>query len=492
MFGFGSALALQDLEDEDIKYIEEKIRTKTLSILSPDSDQNFSKHQKIDIYGFFHANTPSEFEFLPGEKKMIKRLVKHVKSQIESKGEENAYQHFVCKTNRKRQQIHRSSVGTFFSKNTYKLEKLAGISSQTSPPNTCSALISNNSTKQLELEKLLFDKANNLLKKHGLLDDGQYFLKDMVSASILNEGVTGTVVCIFCKTKKNVFFDSTYWVLSNFAKHITKCKIRNNVPIVNSSMIIEQGEESNALETLSNDKNQTNTGKFSNEILCILGDEEHNVYIQICQQNTRMRAAVLQNGDNEITVNVSLDKKTHKNIKICPIVGNGNCLFASLAHQLYYPQIDSLEHNNHTLKLRKELVQHIQQDFDFYKQALKGRIVFKHSEAEKLSNIDIIEKAKQFLYDELPRPGVWGGSEILLAVSKVHQVNVIVFDENSSCNILGDFNFDYKRCLIIFYRKESNHYDSVSKIDPELSYECMKTLIKTVSENNNKQSVDLN
>lgn len=80
MFGYGNAMELQELTDENVADIEIKVRTRMLSVLKAESEVDISKELRINWFGRFYWNAPHEFEFLSGEKKLLRRLVEYAKS----------------------------------------------------------------------------------------------------------------------------------------------------------------------------------------------------------------------------------------------------------------------------------------------------------------------------------------------------------------------------------------------------------------------------
>lgn len=89
---FANALSLQALDDDDIALMEIFFRNQLLDYVSG------LDPVKDDYFGPFFSNVPSEFTFLPGDKKLIRGLVAHVKGVGES---EKGIGHFNAKIEEK-------------------------------------------------------------------------------------------------------------------------------------------------------------------------------------------------------------------------------------------------------------------------------------------------------------------------------------------------------------------------------------------------------
>lgn len=92
------------------------------------------------------------------------------------------------------------------------------------------------------------------------------------------------------------------------------------------------------------------------------------------------------------------------------------------------------------------------------------------------------QKSHDFLNNELPKQGVWGGSESLGAISEIYRINIVVFNEKGSPILPNDFQPDYNRSVCLAYRllrgskTERNHYDSISEVENDVLFYCSKYL----------------
>lgn len=89
--GFGNPLAFQTIDDSDISAVEIFMRTYSSEFESFHMDPN-----KKDNGEMFAAN-PEQFKFRPGDIRMIRELVRHVKKVIDGSGAAEGLAHFTTK-----------------------------------------------------------------------------------------------------------------------------------------------------------------------------------------------------------------------------------------------------------------------------------------------------------------------------------------------------------------------------------------------------------
>lgn len=90
MYGYGSAITFKDLTDQDIANIEHKVRTQLLNRIKLHEPTESISTVILQHFGRFYSSHPEEFEFLPGEKSLIKKFIKHVNDMII----QNGYKYF--------------------------------------------------------------------------------------------------------------------------------------------------------------------------------------------------------------------------------------------------------------------------------------------------------------------------------------------------------------------------------------------------------------
>lgn len=82
--GFSHPLAFKNIDDEHIDKVEQFIKFKLHDELK----------SKCDLFGQMFADNPTQFEFLPGERLLIKELVAHVLEVVDSGGKNKGLHHF--------------------------------------------------------------------------------------------------------------------------------------------------------------------------------------------------------------------------------------------------------------------------------------------------------------------------------------------------------------------------------------------------------------
>lgn len=126
--------------------------------------------------------------------------------------------------------------------------------------------------------------------------------------------------------------------------------------------------------------------------------------------------------------------------------------------------------------MRAEVVSHIKQNTKLYEHAIKGR-VYDNIENRKMNgelsdsdSIDMEREIEFFVNRLLPVNRYWGGSESLNAVSDLYNVNILVFLENGSFNLITTAEMACERTIAVAFRLDNldginrNHYDSVTDI----------------------------
>lgn len=146
---FGNALTLKEIDDSDITIIENDIRTKMVQWLENNKMlENDDFLNLNDIFGPIFSSNPKDFQFLPGDKKMIKQLAEYIKKTIDN----NGFTYFKRKTKgRVRNCVITTPLGRFYGKPINKNNWLS------------EDLQDNNEAKDADLEKRLFDRVFKLL-----------------------------------------------------------------------------------------------------------------------------------------------------------------------------------------------------------------------------------------------------------------------------------------------------------------------------------------
>lgn len=168
------------------------------------------------------------------------------------------------------------------------------------------------------------------------------------------------------------------------------------------------------------------------------------------------------------------------------ISGDGNCLFASIVHQIYHYPTDSREHKVATKQLRADVVAHIllPENFDAFLFTLKDRV---YDIKTKHEIIDMNTECKNYVQNILSKNGVWGGHETIIAASRIYRKNIVTFDESGSYYTANNKNSMYDGTIALAYRighydntgkPIRNHYNSVSDIDSGNLYKATDFILK--------------
>lgn len=113
--------------------------------------------------------------------------------------------------------------------------------------------------------------------------------------------------------------------------------------------------------------------------------------------------------------------KPPKEAEVTEIDKDGNCLFGSLAHQLFGHDLKHRKHKSAIEKLRKNVVAYIKNNYTEFEFVLKGS-VYEHFDDLKEKVKDIDEECEIYLED-LEKDEHWGGSETIKAVSQIYKAN---------------------------------------------------------------------
>lgn len=216
MYGFGNALTFSLLEDADITEVENLIKTQTLSTLIFNSnDTEAFKHDNMitdekqmkEYFGDTFYKNSKIFEFNPGDKKVIKYIVKHINDIVASKGVKKGMKHFKSTQNSNRIQLAPT--------NTENLDLMADVEDAEMLAELKTSLF------QKVMECLELFNVNEIMELENLSDN-------IVSVSMHNGQIFGDVYCVLCsdgKKKsrpKRVSYCSKYWIPSNFVTHLRK------------------------------------------------------------------------------------------------------------------------------------------------------------------------------------------------------------------------------------------------------------------------------
>lgn len=525
--GFGNALALNGMEKTDVDTIEQF--TKTVLKQRLVQTTIFNSFERYNVFGYLYATNPENFEFNPGDRKLIMELSGYVRK----KSEGGRMQYFARAINgRSKKKTTRTEVGFL-----YGHPKPGSVFNESNEEEKATESSSTDLQKpNHNLATSLFNKCSKLLTPFGALNVLK-FSEDMVTVEKKNGKITGRAVCVLCDTKKeySVHFEKSYWICTNFKKHllkkhgdqksgeiseekdrksgvkkpVKKIESKNKPPVTLKPAIslpqqdisssdnfnVQRNKTDVEIETKVEPNSTANTNKNDSSsprqiipqpdnhgVHMKIIDKEEFIFNQLSQQDTKMYSAVLHNREELIAMDVEID--SNRSVRCCTIAGDGNCLFASIAHQLFAEKIDSPEHQNSTSRLRQQAVDFIRNNKSFFAFTLKGRLL-DNSDDQNNNAIDIADlnaEAEKFLDERLSKTGTWGGSESLLAISNMYEVNIMIFNENDTYYCFNRFNFNFEKSIFVAFGSFTkipgtrNHYNSVCQIDNEDLMKCAKKM----------------
>lgn len=473
----------ENLDDDDVKYIEDYTRNKIPNLISLNEKEpgSFTEEQKVMFFGLYASN-PKEFEYTRGEQKLIAAITKNIKETLyAAENREDGLEFFnnPVKGNWWKN-LESTSLGFLY--NDTRVFHSNRFPKTKSGENTAQNDIQH-------LKKSLFNKAEKITITYKLKNLQQ--LRDFTENSIfvrIVEGysIKGEIECNFCeensKRVKVYYHNSSngYWVIANFEKHFLRQHMNgiskpNSRSKPNQNYSISDDEYTFDESKSDGDKAQSSRRTVSLKIEPAMNEFngiEDNLYTQISKQNIQIINASLSNSEEVIDFYSRVDLESKKNtrtIKMCKIIGDGSCLYGSLAHQIYYSKIGSLNHQLQTKKMREMCVNHILTNLDEFKPYLKGRIYDKCEEKNiNTKSINFDDENDENVYtkfvDTLKLHETFGGIESMKVISDIFKVNIVTINRDGSCHLALRLNIAFDRTIFIAYSNK-NHYDSIVEID---------------------------
>lgn len=121
-----------------------------------------------------------------------------------------------------------------------------------------------------------------------------------------------------------------------------------------------------------------------------------------------------------------LQNDSYDTVRICEVRKDGNCLFSSIAHQLFNVKLDSLEHVNLTTKLREETVSHIKQNILTFTHEIKGRIYEESGEFHGSDDLD--DSVCQIKQDDVFSCANQSKAAIIIQQRALREIEIISVD----------------------------------------------------------------
>lgn len=458
------------------------------SFISDDDNVLVSKEQLIDHFGKVYATDPANFRFQPGEVILIKELVNWVKGKM-GEQQNKGLKLFKSKRPKQPKQLSTKTSLSEPSEKKLKSELIQRVI-------CCMQSYGADQFFDIELNYVIHDETVDVRIKKGV-------------------GVYGMVRCEICHAEdknknkpKRVFYNESSkwptWVLSNFTKHLKTAhhlkrsesknqKTKSACAMSPDKQVKSNDEEQEMLITFVvvvdaeekvDEKKEKTDALDADPVI----NEQHNysvpMYTQLAEQVNVMMNAALKNSESREDMGFIVNKTMHTlNVALCN--QDGNCLFSSLAHQLFQDKMSSKEHKSKARQLRKRTVEYIldPKNFPKFMHDLKDRVY----DTKKKDEIDNIEtECKLWVKLCLGKDRIWGGTETIYAIAELEKVNVLIFNEHFEPHVLRNMN-KYDRTVCLAYRLPRDedgkvissvryHNDSVCDINSSTLYEVAKLM----------------
>lgn len=501
--GFNSITSFETIDDNDIGVVEQFVREELEDFVK--SKAGNENQSMVEHFGEFYARCPKKFRFLPGDVKFIQKIKQHIHDIVHKKGPKKAFKHFHNKTNHTKDVEHTNEMG---------------IGDQV----TSSEFLDN------ELKKKLYNLILAKLIEFGVPESmRQIFDASFISIVRENNKTAGNIICVVCHIEgkdpecakpKHVYSRGKSWVISNFIKHFTRAHsdlATNNQSIDNGNIQVNGGNkiygedaeyEKNVaddiedyvyveqIDPLSHELNYS-TESLQHFIANELSEMEKKFNDQISSQLIKVWNTVMLNGESQDQqVQCKCENGLTVSLDVVNIQKDGDCLFGSLAHQIYGYNLNSSAHKSATKNLRTDAVNYIKQNYEEFEQYLQGHIMemeeCQSGEAFGLNDIDDMDaKCKHLLNNCLVNSGFWASGESLKAVAHIRDVNIIVLYENGPMYCVHRFGKISDRTVVIAFRSPHdetlcrNHYDSVCNISGPEIYKIAKFVSTVLQQDSN-------
>lgn len=492
---FSNPFTFKHINDDDIVNVERFIRTKTIRMLEQNMDESvLGQHENSgadvlieevtlkEYFGDVYYNDSHNFEFLPGDLKLIKLLVDHVQKSVDKNGKNKGLRNYIPKS----------------SKNSKQPLELATkhVDSAAADDDLVPDIDENQLAK---LKSALFNKIMEYMQLYKVNEivDLENIADSIVSVSTQNKKIHGHVYCIVCQNEsgkkksepKRVSYNDGCWIPSNFAKHLK---------LVHK---LEPSKGKKRKRETGTVKRECKKEKIEQPLPVTHSPDtaaERIWYEQISNQITTMTRAVHQNVEKQSEMNFFIDEHDENSLSSVQFVktpGDGNCMLHSSAHQIFHHKMNSLPLKTAYKNMRADAVKYIQENFDSFKNEIKGHVYDIKEERQQSSggndlvDFDIDKECLFFLNTLLPKNRCWTGAETNKALAIIHKVNIIIlYEEGPVTVVTRNANKLYDKTIILAYRlshsgaaTSRNHYDSVTDIHPDVIYALAQQVSKQMS-----------
>lgn len=509
--GFNSITSFETIDENDIDAVEKFVREELEDFVKSNENStevNKENQSMVEHFGAFYAQCPKKFRFLPGDVKFIQKIKQHVNDIVGKKGQKKAFNHFRNKTNRSKIVEDTNKIG--------KDDQITG-----------SKFTDNG------LEKKLYDLiSEKLIEFEVPQSTRELFDESFISVVNENNKIIGNIICVVCHAQgkdperskpKHVHSRGKSWVISNFTKHFSRAHLKQATSNQQSFQVVSENEiyqeyAANSEDEIAADDDEEyvyveqtdpftqelnySTESLQNFIASEASEMEKKFNDQISNQLIKMWNVVMLHGESQDQqVQCKCENGLTVSFDVAHIHKNGDCIFGSLAHQIYGYKLNSDAHKSATINLRADAVNFIKQNYEQFEIQLRGHVMeLQDSQLDivfGLHNIvDMEAKCKHLLNNCLVNPGFWASGESLKAVAYVRDVNIIVLYENGPMYCVHSEGKLSDRTVVIAFRSPDgnpssrNHYDSVHSTSGSSIYKIAKFISEVVGRDSNLK-VDL-
>lgn len=501
---------LGSLVDDDFDYVQNFIRSELHEILVSKYDEKklaFDNQYNPCFYGIY-SSLRSKFSFTRGDLKIMQLVVANVANKLEDEESTDIEYHYSYKNKQIKSSLLawqsclvETPIGLFYG--------------ESSGSKIFQPLVRN----EEKLKANLAARCRNMFSFYSNLKKIREFEDSFVSVHSNGGTYRGTVTCPFCPPLSPVVCtrvtyqmngESGSWIISNLAKHIRHhhvkdsnnekkqkgidrkvCSPKTKEPDVHS--YIELDSDSDIAASIDSPSNsESHSTLLSIEIQPLYSkqssskiqldtkheDLKYPFYKQLSTQSIEMTNACILNSESAVVF-----YSNHcKQVKCCRIDGDGDCMFGSISNQLLGEKIGSIDHKKSTVDLRRKTVSHIQQNIDKFMPFLKDRV---YTQLEKnginpreATNFHLEAECSNFLKNRLiDKKKAWGGTESLMAITEMALVNILIINDDGSCNMVTDFDEKYSRTIAICFNRASKHYDSVVSVDEQTMFDFIESAL---------------
>lgn len=505
LLGFDDAITFKRVDEDTITHVESFIKNKLDGFLDQCDDPQTV--YKEDFYGNIFAADPSSFKFSLGDRIRIMEVASFVKRKVDGINGRKPLSgiKFFGKAKRHKSTgriVHYPKLGRFFSnrqivQENKLLDEQEQVNSQTNFENIDKKLNSDEVQDAVETRSSCVKLYSDVMKLYRSLNVEEEalnrFTESMVTVS-LNEdaAIIGQLKCFLCvlngtKSKAEFFKiqrktdgSNAYWNLSNYIKHVKK-----KHPLKQSLQGQVEENNQNRIEVtdeIASDQKSLSIIEIENAI-----PTQQSIYNQISNQILHMTEKFHSN--KEIKHEMLFECGELRPLDVLHIPTDGNCMFASIIHQLHGPKVNSEEFSQFVKQLRAEVVVFIETNIRLFQYELEDRVMDKLGK-KTIDNMD--EEMKTFVSKDLSSDGFWGGSETLKAVNLLYSLNILIINEKGSFYFTSPFQSAYQRTLVLAYKMvqfigenqpdKHNHYDSVVHIDPTIIFDMTAVISSRMQE----------